>query len=447
MNISATDYVTLYQHPAQLLQNLIRFNTTNPPGNEAECIKYLDSLLTAAGFQTQILALDQGRPNLIARLIGKGNAPPLLLYGHVDVVTTENEKWQYPPFDGKIIDGWVWGRGALDDKGGVTMLLSAFLRAKAEGYIPQGDVILTIVSDEEAGGNYGAKYLVENHANQFVGVRYAIGEFGAFSFYIGKKKLYPIMVAEKQPCLIEVTLRGTSGHPTAAFHGGAMAKLGHVLQQIENKSMPVHITTLTRQMIQTTSSALTFPSNIVLRLLLNSRLTDRVLKMLGKQAEQFEPLLHNNVNALAINMVDFGSRIPDRITLRLVCNLLPDYTPDDALSELHQLIGEDVELKVTDTSWCEPITAEPDMGLFDILARILREVEPEGIPLPLLFTGPTDSRLFSRLGIQTYGFQPMNLPPDLRFWQLTHGADERIPVEALTFGADAIFKLLQRFGK
>jgi acetylornithine deacetylase/succinyl-diaminopimelate desuccinylase-like protein len=437
--------VNIYQRPVELLQNLISFDTTNPPGNEGDCISYINHLLKAAGIETTILARDPSRPNLIARLSGQGNAPPLLLYGHVDVVTTENETWQHPPFEGKVIDGWVWGRGALDDKGGVTMLVSAFLRARAEGYIPRGDVILTVVSDEEAGGNYGAKYLVENHANQFAGVHYAIGEFGGFSFYIGKKKSYPIMVAEKRPCGIEVTLYGPSGHPTAAFHGGAMAKLGHVLQQIENKPLPVHITTVTRQMIQTMSSALPFPSNIVLRQLLNPRMADRVLKLLGKQVEQIEPLLHNNVNAIAISMADYGSRIPDRIALRLSCNLLPGYTPDDALSELHQLIGKDIELKVTDTSWCEPVPAEPDMGLFDLLAGILREVEPKGIPLPLLMTAPTDGRLFSRLGIQTYGFLPMNLPPDLSFWQLTHGADERIPVEALTFGTDCIYKVIQRF--
>ena len=442
-----TDQATTYQHPAQLLQKLIRFNTTNPPGNEVECIKYLDNLLAGAGIQTQIFSRDPQRSNLIARLKGQGNAPPLLLYGHVDVVTTENETWQHPPFGGEEIDGWVWGRGALDDKGGVTMLVSAFLRAKVEGYVPPGDVILTIVSDEEAGGEYGAKYLVENHANQFAGVRYAIGEFGGFSYYVQKRKFYPIMVAEKHPCGIEVTIRGPSGHPTVAVHGGAMAKLGQVLQTIEKKRMPVHVTPVIRQMIQTMSGALPFPSNVVIRQLLKPKITDRVLDMLGKQVEQFEPLLHNNVNAIHINMADYSHRVPDRITLIINCNLLPGYTPDDALIELHQVIGEDIELRVIDTSWYEPMPAEPDMGLFDILASILREVEPEGIPLPLIFPGPTDGRLFSRLGIQTYGFLPMNLPPELSFWQLTHGANERIPVEALTFGTETIFKVLQRFGQ
>ena len=144
-------------------------------------------------------------------------------------------------------------------------------------------------------------------------------------------------------------------------------------------------------------------------------------------------------------MSDYSHRIPDRIALILNCNLLPGYTPDDAVSELRSIVGESIELKVMDTSWCEPVPADPDMGLFDILAGILKEVEPEGTPLPLLLPGPTDGRLFSRLGIQTYGFLPMNLPSDLDFWQLIHGSNERIPVEALNFGTDCIYKVIHRF--
>jgi acetylornithine deacetylase/succinyl-diaminopimelate desuccinylase-like protein len=330
-------------------------------------------------------------------------------------------------------------------KGGVAMMLAAFLRAKADGISLPGDVILTVVSDEEAGGSYGAKYLVENHAAQFAGVRYAIGEFGGFSFYVGKKRFYPIMVAEKPGCGMLVTLRGPSGHPTVAFHGGAMAKLGEVLQQLEHKHLPVHITAATRLMIQAMSKALPFPANLVLRQLLNPKMTDRVLRLLGKQVEQFEPLLHNTVNPTAIIRADDRLRIPDTIGVWLACIMLPGFRPEDMITELQSLLGEGTELEV-DTTYYEPAPAEPDMGLFDTLAGILQEAEPKGTSVPLLLPAPTDGRFFSRLGIQTYGFLPMNLPRDFAFWQATHAADERIPVEALTFGADAIYKLLQRFG-
>lgn len=388
-----SEVATIFQHPEVLLQNLIRFNTTNPPGNERECISYINRLLNKAGIKTNLLARDTTRPNLIARLSGQGKAPPLLLYGHVDVVTTENQTWSQPPFEGKILDGCVWGRGALDMKGGVAIMLAAFLRAKAEGLRLPGDVILAIVSDEEKGGFTGARFLVENHANQFADVRYAIGEFGGFSFYVGKKKFYPIMVAEKGLCRIEVTLHGPSGHPTETYHAGAMAKLGKLLQLLDRKHLPVHITPATRKMIQTMSSALSFPANLALRQLLNPRLTDLMLRLLGKQVKQFEPLLHNTVNATMITGADVPNRIPDRISLQLVFTLLPGYTPDDAISELRQFVEKDAEIKITETHFYEKLPVEPDMGLFSVLSSILREADPEGIPTPLVLPASTDGRL------------------------------------------------------
>jgi len=207
MSAPPTGDQTIYERPAELLQNLIRFDTTNPPGNEAQCVSYINSLLTDVGFETAILDKDPDRPNLIARLKGRGTVPPLLLYGHVDVVSTANQNWTYPPFEGKVVDGYVWGRGALDMKGGVAMMLAAFLRAKAEGLIPAGDIVLAILSDEEAGSDYGANYLVENHAEQFEGIRYAIGEFGGFPLYIGQQQFYAIQVAQKQFCWMKLILR------------------------------------------------------------------------------------------------------------------------------------------------------------------------------------------------------------------------------------------------
>ena len=144
----------IYKEPVKLLQNLIRFNTTNPPGNEKDCIEYINKILIDAGFKTQILAKDPNRPNLITRLTGQERTSPLLLYGHVDVVTTENQEWKYPPFEAKIAEGYLWGRGALDMKGEVAMMISALLRAKAENMTPPGDIVMAIVSDEEQGGQY-----------------------------------------------------------------------------------------------------------------------------------------------------------------------------------------------------------------------------------------------------------------------------------------------------
>ena len=169
----------------------MRFDTTNPPGNERECINYLAGLLAEMGCPATLLGRSASRPNLVARLPGAGSAPPLLLYGHVDVVNTANQRWRHPPFEGRLVDGYVWGRGALDMKGGIVMMLNAIARAKAENVPLPGDVLLALVCDEENGGDAGARYLVENHADLFKGVRYALGEFGGFSYHIGKSRFYP----------------------------------------------------------------------------------------------------------------------------------------------------------------------------------------------------------------------------------------------------------------
>ena len=433
---------TIYKRPVEILQNLIRFDTTNPPGNEAECVSYVNRLLSEAGFTITLLAKDPNRPNLITCLKGQGNAPPFLLYGHADVVTTLGQVWTHPPFEGKIVDGCVWGRGALDMKGGVTMMLAAFLRAKAEGLTPSGDVMLAILSDEEGGGDYGAKYLVETHPQLFKGIRYALGEFGGSRFYFGRKKLYPIMVSEKQICWMKAYVRGTGGHGAIPMRGGAMGKLARLLQQLERRRLPVHITSPARQMIESMASALSFPSNLALRQLLNPRLTDHILKLLGTRGQGLEPLFHNTVNATIVHGGEKINVIPSKIMLELDGRLLPGYSPEDIIAELRQLISNEVALEVVRH---DSGPAEPDMGLFDTLAGILREADPGAVPFPMLMPGVTDGRFFSRLGIQTYGFTPMNLPPDLNLLQKAHAADERIPVEALDFGANAIYKALQRY--
>jgi acetylornithine deacetylase/succinyl-diaminopimelate desuccinylase-like protein len=435
----------IYQRPVDLLQQLIRFDTTNPPGNEAECISYINSLLTKEGIKTTIIAGDPARPNLIARLPGQGNAPPLLLYAHVDVVSTENQTWQYPPFEGKVVDGCVWGRGALDDKGGAAMSLCAFMLAKAEGIPLPGDVFLAILSDEEAGGDLGAKYLVENHADKLVGITYAIGEAGGFTFYIDGQKFYPIMVAEKAYCTLQAIIRGPAVHACASMQrGGAVAKLGKFLTQLDKAHLPVHVLPIVRQMFEQISSSMPFPDSLILSQLLRPALTDKVLGMLGQRGEALYPMLHNIINVTGIHGGEQIGGTPAQITVDMIATVLPGYGPEELLTELQPLLCDDIEIKVVHFGEIGP--EQPNLGLYEILCEILREADPQGIPIPLLFTTPTDARHFNRLGIQTYGFQPMKLPPGFNMEKLAHGADERIPVEALEFGTAAIFKVLQRFG-
>jgi len=437
------DGLSVYQRPVELLQHLIRFDTTNPPGNERTCIAFIEELLKDAGIETVIRARIPERPNLIARLQGQGNAPPLLLYGHVDVVTTENQKWQHPPFEGIIADGFVWGRGTLDMKGGVAMMLAAFLRAKAEKLPLPGDVILAVVSDEETSGDLGARFLVENHADLFEGVRYAVGECGGFSFHVGTRRFYPIMVAEKQRCPVRATVRGPGGHGSMPVRGGAMARLSQVLRRLDRHRLPVHVTPTARAMIEAIASTLGGMTGLILGQLTNPALTNILLNLLGEHSRIFDPMLHNTVSPTILYGSTSINVIPGEVSVDLDGRLLPGFCPDDLIAEIRRIVGGDVELEVLRQ---DPGPPEPNMGLFDTLAGILGEIDPEGVPVPLLLSATTDGRHFSRLGIQTYGFLPMQLPEDLSFVQTIHAADERVPVEALDFGRDAIYTLLQRFG-
>jgi acetylornithine deacetylase/succinyl-diaminopimelate desuccinylase-like protein len=428
---------------AELLQRLIRFDTTNPPGNETACIEFVRRQVEAVGYETQTYAKEPARPNLIARLEGEGRSAPLLLQGHVDVVTTAGQQWTRPPFEGQLADGQIWGRGALDMKAGVAMLVHAFVRAKAEGIRPPGDLVLCVLADEENGGNLGARFLVEEHPELFEGIRYALGEFGGFSLAVGGRRFYPIQVAEKQICWLKATVRGAGGHAALVNRGGTTARLAKLLRALDRGRLPVHVTPVVRQELETMAAALPRKQASVLRAALNPRLADAALRLMGAQARLIEPALRNTVNATIVRGGEKINVIPSEIHVELDGRSLPGYGPEALMAEVRELVGDDVELELVRH---DPGPAEPDMGLFDTLGGVIRELDPEGIPVPLLQVGVTDGRFFSRLGIQTYGFLPMRLPEDFAFASLIHAADERIPVDALEFGAEAVWRAIQRFG-
>ena len=426
---------------AELLQALLRFDTTNPPGNEAACVDFLRAQLEDAGIETRTLEGAPGRPNLVARLPG-GDAPPLLLQGHVDVVTTAGQAWTHPPFEGRLVDGELWGRGALDMKAGVAMLVHAFLRAKREDVPLPGDLVLVVLSDEENGGDLGARFLVEEHADLFEGVRYALGEFGGFSLPLGGRRFYPIQVAEKQICWLKATVRGPGGHGAMVHRGGTVARLGKLLRDLDRKRLPVHVTPVVREFVERIAAELPRKEAAVMRALLKPRLTDVALRLLGERGRTIEPMLRNTVNATIVRGGGKINVVPAEIELELDGRALPGFSPEQLIAEVHGLVGDDVELELVRH---DPGPAAPELGLFDTLAGVLRELDPEGIPVPLLQIGVTDGRFFSRAGIQTYGFLPMRLPDGFEFSKLVHAADERIPVDALEFGAEAVWRAIQRF--
>ena len=429
--------------PVTILQTLIQFNTTNPPGNEEGAVRWVRELLETHGIENKIYALSPNRPNLIARIPGNGSAPPILLYGHLDVVTTPGQEWKYPPFEGKLIDGYIWGRGALDMKGGNAIFLAAFLRANSENIPLAGDVILALVADEENGGDFGARYLSERFPGIFESVRYALGEFGGFPFYFAGRKFYPIMVSEKQICAMRAIVRGPGGHGSLNQPQGTMARLSKVILALEEQKLPVHITDELRLMIDALKPFLPKTTRIGLGMILNPRLAEPIIKFLGNAGPILEQLVRNSVNATIVRGGEKINVIPSEIHLGLDGRLLPGFTPDDLVQELTPIIGEDIELII---ERFDPGPSRMDLTLFPFLQRMLEQSDPAGCPIPFLFPAVSDARYFSRLGIQTYGFIPLNLPPDFNFTRLIHAADERIPVESLEFGASVVYNTLLNYG-
>ena len=427
--------------PAEILQSLIRFDTSNPPGGERACVEWIRGLLEGLDVELKVLARDAERPNLIARLRGSGDAPPLLLQGHVDVVPARGS-WRHEPFGGELHDGYIWGRGALDMKGGVAMMLAAFMRAALSPTPPRGDVILCVLCDEEAGSDFGAGFLVDEHAELFDGVRYALGEFGAFTLTMAGTRFYPIMVAEKQVCWTRALMRGRAGHGSLPVRGGAMGKLGRLLQRLDRGRLPVHVTSSASAMIEAIAAELPKQLALPLRALLVPRLTDATLRVLGERGSFFDPLLHNTASPTILAGGEKINVIPGEVSVELDCRLLPGFGPEQLFAELRALAGVELELEVIRF---DGAAAEPDLGLFELLAGTLREQDPLARPVPLLLPAVTDGRFFSRLGIQTYGFLPMQLPADMAFMELIHAQDERLPAESVEFGTRAIATVLERF--
>ena len=425
----------------ELARELIKLDTTNPPGEEHLAVELIERHLVEAQIESTRYEATPGRPNLVARIPGRGQAPPLLLQGHVDVVTTVNQNWRHRPFGGEEIDGYLWGRGALDMKSGVAMMVGASLRAHAQGGAP-GDLILCVLADEEAGGIFGAKWLVETHPELFAGVKHGIGETGGVAFHLGGKRFYPIMVSEKRGCQMTATLRGPGGHGSIPMRGGAMAKLGVLLTQLNSARLPVHLTKPVKMQLEAMRDALDEPFKSQMASLLDPATADATLNAMGSTGRSFDAMLHNTVNATIVSGGLKINVIPSEVVVHLDGRLLPGYGPEDMLRELRAVVGDDAELEVLLSGPAQP---EIDLSQFELFASILREADPGCIPVPYLVQGGTDARHFASLGIRTYGFLPLNVPADFSYSQTIHAADERVPVSSLEFGAECVYEAVMRY--
>ena len=428
--------------PADTLRALIRFDTTNPPGEERPCLEYIQRLFDSRGVSGAMLGASPERPNLVVRVPGRGEAPPLLMQCHVDVVTTAGQHWTHPPFSGDLVKGWVWGRGALDMKGGVAMMVTALLRCLDGHLPPAGDVVLCCLADEEAGGALGAQYLVQHHPDLFSGVRDGIGEGGASTQHIGGRQFYPIMVAEKRACRLRMTLRGPGGHASRSHRGGTIAKLGDLLRALDSTRLPVHLTPVAAEYVEGVADASREPARSRLRALLDPSRTDVVLDGMGEEASRFDPILHNTINATIVRAGDKVNVIPSEATVDLDGRMLPGFEPEQFIAEVRRVVGTEPEIEVLSVG---PRTKPAERGeLYELMRAVTRELEPEAVIVPLLMTGATDQRHFAQLGIRGYGYLPLRLPPG--FGQETvHAANERVPVAALEFGTEALFRVVQRY--
>jgi acetylornithine deacetylase/succinyl-diaminopimelate desuccinylase-like protein len=427
----------------EITQRLIQYKTVNPPGDEKPAQEYLRGLLETAGFNVDFLSKQDGRPNLITRLDGAGQRPPLLLYGHVDVVGVEGQEWDQPPFEAVVDDGLLYGRGALDMKAGVAMLVHALMRARSESLKPSGDILLAIVVDEETGGSQGMQFLLEEHADLFEDIRHAIGEFGGFPLHAFGKKFYRIGVSQKQYAHILLRLRGPGGHGSLPAHRTVMGPLGAALEQLDNSRMPYHKTGLAERIINTMCRELPLPAQEILQGLLEPETFETTLAKIGDGSERFESLFRDTANATIVRAGGKFNVIPSEAEVEIDARILPGRTTEDLSIELRKILGDQVEIEVLASG---PPTKEiVDYELFDPLAAILKDLDPGGIPIPYLFNESPDGRLLEAHGMQNYGFLPMNLPPEIDLPSLIHAENERVPVNSIEFGTRALFELLRRY--
>lgn len=433
--------------PVELLQQLIRFDTSNPPGQERECALWIKDLLVEHGIEAEMLAPEDAlhRPSIVARIQAhqKPSANPLLLHGHTDVVSVHGQNWTHDPFEGVVAYGCVWGRGAVDMKGGLAMMLHAILRAKHEQDSLPNDVLFAAVADEELGGIYGAKFLIEKHPHLFKGVKHAFGEIGGFTTHIRGKRFYPVMVAEKHICRLRITFTGLGGHGSQIHINSAMSKAAKALRNLDRYKPPYRIGEAPKTMFRYMSQELPFPANVVMRMAMSDRTAGLALKLMDNSSRlMLEPMVRNTITPTIIEGGAQENASPATVSVLLDCRLLPGQTAGDITHQVRNIIGHEAEIEII--RYDEgPSTV--DMELMPFLAGILERADQGAKAIPFMVAGGTDAKWFHSIGIDTYGFTPMLLPADINFMALFHATDERIPIDALNFGAELMHQAITTY--
>lgn len=450
MNSTATQSLDLRREVTTLLQDLIRIDTTNPPGNETEAAEYLARILEREGFECMVLESAPGRGNLITRLNGSGGGPSLLLLSHLDVVAANPEEWSLDPFSGAVKEGYVWGRGALDMKSMVAQEVMVMRLLKRSGLRLRGDVILAATADEEMGGGAGVRWLLEKHPESLK-ADYVINEGGGYSIPIGGLHIFTVQVAEKGVNWIRIRAGGRPGHgsvPGAADN--AVLRMAEAINRIGRHRSRIIATPTVRRFINEVASKRGLRQRILTGLLFNPMLADHILDLMKRRepgiAEGLRAMLRTTIAPTIIRGGVKENIIPSECEAILDCRILPGQSSEGLIRELKGILGDIDKLEIEPIQLDEPSESPIDTPLFNKIKETLKELVPNSSVTPFMSTGGTDSRHLRRRGSICYGFHPLKADMPLEEIQrMVHGVDERISIENLVFGTEALYRLVVAF--
>jgi acetylornithine deacetylase/succinyl-diaminopimelate desuccinylase-like protein len=424
--------ITAQQEVVGLASDLIRIDTTNTgddsgPG-ERMAAEHVAALLAEVAVEPTLLESRRNRASVVARIEGEDpSRPGLLIHGHLDVVPFDPDDWRVHPLSGEISGGCVWGRGAVDMKDMDAMMLAVVRQRLREGRRPPRDIVLAFLADEEAGGNHGAGWLVDNHPELFDGVTEAIGEVGGFSTTIGGQRLYLIQTAEKGIAWLRLVARGTAGHGSMLQPDNAVTEVAEAAARIGRHEWPIRLTPSVTAFLEAACEALgvSFSHNE----------PAAALAKIGPIARMIGATLTNTANPTMLAAGYKVNVVPQVASAQIDGRFLPGHE-GEFFAELDALLGPAVRREFVNNAIAVETTM--DGALCDAMTQALLRADPEGKVVPYCLSGGTDAKSFSRLGIRCFGFAPLRLPPDLDFSGMFHGVDERVPVDALEFGSQVL---------
>jgi acetylornithine deacetylase/succinyl-diaminopimelate desuccinylase-like protein len=417
--------ITLREETTELLQELIRVDTTNPPGNETAAAEVLQAYLEDSGAEVELYARVPERANLVARIPGRGDGPSLLLLSHTDVVLADAAEWNADPFGGELRDGEVWGRGALDMKGQVAASAVALASLAREGFEPSGDLIFAATADEEVGAGFGAQWLCETHPDA-VRCDYLINEGSGERLELGGRPFYMCSVAEKMSAPFRLRVRGRSGHASMpGIADNALVKAAPLITKLGEYVPEQRLTPEVEALLEAvTGSKPGSPAEAL----------ERSREIGAFFAEMVEPLLSLTLSPTMVSASQKRNVIPAICDVVVDSRLLPETTPDEQHAIVRSVLGEgDYDLDELEAHGGTRSLIETP--LWDAVAGWVAEVEPGAQPAPICVAGFTDSHWFREaFGTVAYGFFPSRVMPAELAARLIHSADERIPVEDLELG-------------